>query len=155
MTDLPTWLVPATAIISSLACLWQSPEVHGDLSSNITNLYLNLKISNYIWLVPIISNYSRVIFMSSIYIWPNRQVFVKILWRYNIWLKITDLQINPKPPMKPLGFVQYNVIVVLALQPPGEWGRPSPLHQHLLPSALLVWPLHISWTQSEQHCTFE
>ena len=68
MTDLPTWLVPATAIISSLARLWQSPEVHGDLSSNITNHYLNLKISNYIWLVPIISNYSRVIFMSSIYI---------------------------------------------------------------------------------------
>ena len=66
MTDLPTWLVPATAIISSLARFWQSPEVHGDLSSNITNHYLNLKISNYIWLVPNISNYSRVIFMSSI-----------------------------------------------------------------------------------------
>ena len=79
----------------------------------------------------------------------------KILWRYNIWLKITDLQINPNPPMNPLGFVQYNVIVVLALHPPGEWGRPSPLHQHLLPSALLVWPLHTNWTQSEQHCTFE
>ena len=78
-----------------------------------------------------------------------------ILWRYNIWLKITDLQINPNPPMKPIGFVQYNVIVVLALHPPGEWGRPSPLRQNLLPSALLVWPLHISWTQSEQHCTFD